>query len=345
MLVYAGRITLLVVTVCILMVWGMRIVGTVRPAPHLFTFTLYPDRQPRQTDIFLLDLQSGVLVNLSQTPSIPEWDSALSAQQDRIAYVRPIQSDYMGSTALVIQSVMEYDRTKPVYQMNGIQGSREQVLLQPRWSPDDAQIAYAAYGSSTQLQAHILTVDSEERQKLVSSAQSTYGPSWSASGEHLLFSRTTPRGESDVYVLPADCLPACGTDVIRPLTAQSGIEFFASASPDGEWIVFVNADPFNVAALPQLYLLPTDCLQAMPRCALENAAPLPFPSSFSYQVNQAYPVWSADSQAIYFTAFRPSIFPSQGQGSLFRIERACVEVQDCPPEIAFPFIHELMLTY
>lgn len=338
-------IMIFIATSSLLMVWAMPGLGGWRSSPHILTFTLYPDRQPRQTDIFLLDLDIGVLVNLSHTPAIPEWDSALSAQQDRIAYVRPIQSDYMGSTALVIQAVTAYDRTHPIYQMNGIQGSREQVLLQPRWSPDDEQIAYAAYGSGTQLQAYVLDVQSLERQRLLASIPSTYGPSWSASGGHLLFSRTTPRGESDLYLLPADCVPGCGADEAQLLTAQSGIEFFASASPDGRWIVFVNADPFNVAALPQLYLLPTDCLRVGSVCELENAAPLPFPATFPYQLNQAYPIWSADSTSIYFTAFRLSIFPSQGQGALFRIDRACVEVQRCQPEIAFPFIHEFMLTY
>jgi TolB protein len=82
----------------------------------------------------------------------------------------------------------------------------------PDWSPDGAQIAYAAGDPGDIL---VMNADGSDQQTIVSGPTDDFGPAWSPDGQQLAFIRFDDR---TVYVADAD-----GTNLypVRPFGLQA----------------------------------------------------------------------------------------------------------------------------
>lgn len=98
--------------------------------------------------------------------------------------------------------------------------------VQPAWSPDSSQIAFARYeGDTTDL--YVLDVAGGATRQLTDGDAADFRPAWSPNGKRLAFER-----DGDIYVIDAD-----GSD-IRRLTDDPAFDGEPAWSPDGTKIAF-----------------------------------------------------------------------------------------------------------
>jgi Tol biopolymer transport system component len=100
----------------------------------------------------------------------------------------------------------------------------------PAWSPDGSRIAFASKREGS-FDIYSMAADGSDTQRLTTAAVDESDPSWSSSGQLIVFSRGTA---GDLYVMNAD-----GTNV-RPIVTGEASDTQPAWSPDGQWIAFVR---------------------------------------------------------------------------------------------------------
>jgi Tol biopolymer transport system component len=148
--------------------------------------------------------------------------------------------------------------------------------VEPAWSPDGTRIAFASKREGG-FDLYSMNADGTDTRRLTTSADDESSPSWSPSGELIVFSRGTP---ADLYLVNAD-----GTGA-RPLVTGSATDTQPSWSPDGRWIVFVRREPGT--SIRELWLVRPDGTGARRLTSLGAVAEAP--------------AWSPDSARVAFSS-------------------------------------------
>jgi Tol biopolymer transport system component len=147
--------------------------------------------------------------------------------------------------------------------------------VEPAWSPDGQQIAFASKRRGT-FDLYVVDADGSDTRTLTSTPDDDGHPTWSPDGTRLAFER----GErGDIYVMEAD-----GTRP-RRVTDHPSQEIHPSWSPDGRWIAFVRRTPET--RISELWLMRPDGSRLHRLTSL--------------QAGSLSPSWSPDSRRIAFS--------------------------------------------
>ena len=147
--------------------------------------------------------------------------------------------------------------------------------VEPAWSPDGQQIAFASKRRGT-FDLYVVDADGSATRSLTSTSDDDGHPTWSPDGTQLAFER----GErGDIYVMDAD-----GTR-LRRITDHPSQEIHPSWSPDGRWIAFVRRTPET--RISELWLMRPDGSRLHRLTSL--------------QAGSLSPSWSPDSRRIAFS--------------------------------------------
>ena len=154
------------------------------------------------------------LTNTSAIESGPAW----SPDGTRLAYTIEGKSDIGLMTA---DGIVE----GPI--VTGLSGDASV----PAWSPDGQRLAFNLY-SETGSSIYIINADGTGLTEPL--ADGAY-VDWSPDGGHLVYSRGTSDGETDLYVLAVD-----GSTQPTQITDEPGVDATARWSPDGSKIAFYS---------------------------------------------------------------------------------------------------------
>jgi eukaryotic-like serine/threonine-protein kinase len=103
----------------------------------------------------------------------------------------------------------------------------------PVWSPDGVRMAFGSRGAGTFDLHQKVTTGAGNVQVVVASDETKLPTSWSADGRFLLYQRTDPKNQSDLWVTTMT-----GTQESSVILQTPFIERFGAFSPDGQWIAY-----------------------------------------------------------------------------------------------------------
>ncbi|MEK6325174.1 MAG: hypothetical protein AABN33_26335, partial [Acidobacteriota bacterium] len=111
--------------------------------------------------------------------------------------------------------------------------------LDPVWSPDGKQLAFAS-GRNTPPTLFLkpLAGNVQEEQLLESRGALSYPASWSPDGKFLIYSAFSPLTRVDIWLLPLS-----GERKPQPLVQTKSNERFGRVSPDGNWLAYQSDEP------------------------------------------------------------------------------------------------------
>ena len=123
--------------------------------------------------------------------------------------------------------------------------------VEPAWSPDASQIAFASARSGS-FDLFVMDADGTGTRRLTSGKQDDSHPTWSSDGDRLAFER-----DGDIYVIGVD-----GSG-LRRISDDTIEERDPSWSPDGTLIAYIQRTP-GTAAVREVWLMRSDGADAAP---------------------------------------------------------------------------------
>jgi eukaryotic-like serine/threonine-protein kinase len=132
----------------------------------------------------------------------------------------------------------EPSRQSSLWLLDLLQGATTRLItdgnnLEPVWSPDGKQLAFAsARNSAPTLFLKPLGGNVPEERLLQSRFQSSPA-SWSPDGKSLIYSMVSPLTRGDIWLLPLS-----GERTPQPLVQTKSNERFGRVSPDGNWLAY-----------------------------------------------------------------------------------------------------------
>jgi Tol biopolymer transport system component len=285
-----------------------------------------------QLEVFAVDLEKGVVINLSQSPDLDDEDPALSPDGSRVAFARADDTERLGLAVVNVDgtelrtlatadwpnvhlptwspdgSRIAFTRGASLYVINA-DGTGERYVgpfgPPANWSPDGTHIAAVGGPDFRSPDIWVLPAGGGQSVNLTPSATPEVEAVWSPDGRRLAFTRRTMRDlkmrtyYEDVWVMNAD-----GSDQ-RRLTESSGAVDYAGArrprwSPDGKLILFESSLGYE----PDLYTIGPD------GTALTNLTNTP-------DIGEAYADWSLDGSKIVFVSQSEPDYP--GPDAVFMI--------------------------
>lgn len=137
-------------------------------------------------------------------------------------------------------AIMDQDGANVRYLTDG-----SELVLTPRFSPSNQQVAYMAYPQAGQPQVYLLNVENGRRTLLGNFPNMTFSPRFSPDGSKVVMSLLDQNGNSDINVMNVR------SGQRSPLTKSTAIDTSPSYSPDGSQIVFES----DRGGTQQLYVM------------------------------------------------------------------------------------------
>ena len=154
------------------------------------------------TDIYLADLRGGPPQRLTTSPGI-DTSPSFSPDGQRIVF----ESDRSGLQQLYVMNADGSDQRRISF------GNAR--YASPVWNPDSGLIGFTRIAGDG-MRIGVMS-DSGQDEKVLTAGPMDEGPSWSPSGSHLLFHRSTAMGGAPRLFT----VPAGGGDATRMVTPQS----------------------------------------------------------------------------------------------------------------------------
>ena len=192
----------------------------------------YASGTPGRTGMYVLNVDGTGETLVLNHGSEPVW----SPDGSRIAF----RSRYSGSLPEHDDIwVVDADGSNPV-NLGDVTGAHSWRDLEPAWSPDGRQIAYASERSG-QSEIWIMNADGSDPVQVTTSGASASRPAWSPDGGHIAYT-VGDLIQSDIYVKDLSGGPgAWATTPAQNLTnLPSAQNSYANWSPDGTTIAFVT---------------------------------------------------------------------------------------------------------
>jgi len=136
-------------------------------------------------------------------------------------------------------AVMDYDGAN-----NRFLTDDSDIVLAPRFSPNNKEIVYTSYKSGTP-KVYLMNVDTLKQRLLDEQPGMTFAPRFSPDGKHVVMS-LTEQGNTDIYLINIK------NGAKTRLTSGTSIETAPSFSPDGQQIVFES----DRGGKQQVYIMP-----------------------------------------------------------------------------------------
>lgn len=133
-------------------------------------------------DIFLLDVDSGAIQNLTDHPAM-DYGFSWSPDGKALAF----DSDREGNKEIHVLD-LESGAVSRLTQHDARDGS-------PSWSPDGEWIAFVSRRDSEKGELHVMRADGSEVRRLTDNVRYEEVPSWSPDGRSLVFGAVAPAGE------------------------------------------------------------------------------------------------------------------------------------------------------
>ena len=155
----------------------------------------------------------------------------------------------------------------------------------PVWAPDGTRMAFGSRGAGTFDVHQKVTSGVGNVQVVVASGETKLPTSWSADGRFLLYQRTDPQTQSDLWVTTMT-----GTQESSVILQTPFIERFGEFSPDGQWIAYQSNESGRNEVYVRTFVPP-----GAPAAATEPVR--------QWQVSTTggiMPTWSADGKELYY---------------------------------------------
>ena len=224
-----------------------------------------------QREIYIVNADGSGLKNLTNDPTVPDYDPDWSPDGSEIVFVSErdgsldvyvmdadgsnVRRLTHGDQAGTLSPKWSPDGTRIAFSGTGTlkvmnaDGSNVQTVLDPEpeseaapcragsflgdWSPDGEWITYYAASVSRQIgQICIIRPDGSDMKVLVSEPPAFHvEPAWSPDGETIVY-RSIQDNNHEIYVVDVD------SGEVRNVSNDPALDLEPTWSPDGEWIAF-----------------------------------------------------------------------------------------------------------
>jgi TolB protein len=170
------------------------------------------------SDLFLVDVESGSMTNLTRSPAASESNASWSPDGERLV-AEVVTLDPWAIDLWVLDTggrrIRQLTHSAP--------GQWPQT---PAWSPDGRQIAYVQGDV-----LYLVPAQGGQPRAIVTDIPGIGSPTWSPDSRRIAF-HAVPDGRLDLFVASAD-----GSAVAR-INTPDEYEQFPAWSPDGAWIAY-----------------------------------------------------------------------------------------------------------
>ncbi len=223
--------------------------------------------QRQRGDIYLLDLRTGIAHALTRTPAVHETAPVWSSDGTHLAFLASAANDeqpyVIGITPMATpqpltdaaafyplqfvaaisgSTVTLADLYRPIETVGRerleLRGYNSDVAFQPSYTTDGLAVLYV--GVDQRFSPGILRILDRVTGHIRTLTPRGYTfqfPVWSPDGRWIAVQYERSRGQSDLVLLQADCLPGC-TDAMQTAAADLGGHSQPDWSPDASRIVF-----------------------------------------------------------------------------------------------------------
>ncbi len=244
----------------------------------------------KNAELFLLEIKSGQITQLTQTPQINEYMPVFSPSGRQIAFVTERKVSNQARLTVQLSGSTPSNATISIMDLDGKNRRRittnRAVERSPTFSPDGQTIIFEAVEQSSRgkdqepdLEIFSISIDGQNKRQLTNNQIDDGSPSFSPDGRKILFVSHFDNNY-DIFVMSVN-----GTN-LQQLTHTTSGDYQPCFSPDGQQIVYVS----NRNNDYELFIMDKDG---------QNQRPL----TNSVGVNLE-PKFSSDGQKIFFTSDR-----------------------------------------
>jgi TolB protein len=267
---------------------------TPAPAP-VVDLIAFESNRDWNSDIYLLDVLSGLATNLTRHPSA-----------DRAPAWRP------DGSAIAFES--HRDDNWDIYVLDLTDGTLSRVTSDPAfdgspsWSPDGRELAFESYRDGN-LELYAVAATGGQPRRVTDHPAGDYGPAWHPDGSSIAFTSWRD-GDKEIYLIPAEGGEA------QNLTRHESDDESPAWSPDGSQLAFtswrdVDSTTGNRNAEIYALSLDHDVVESGDLPAAQRVTDNPWPDLDPAWDDEARLVWTAYEPGQPFEThdpFRPGYF-------------------------------------
>lgn len=229
-----ARLMLALMVLCLLLIGAAKLVGRLARIGQVLVYVVTQEQvttltRQMETDLWMVDLDRGVSVPLTNTPEIAEANPSWSPDGLQVVF-----------------DANDPERQNwDLYTLNILDGSVRRLTFDdapdtdPAWSPDGRMIAFVSDRDGTfNSEIHLIAVDAPDDSETTRLTDERtvphFTPAWSPDGERVLYTSNDPNNNGmDIYAVDVD------TQAVEHITL--GAQRFALNpvwSPDQRWIAY-----------------------------------------------------------------------------------------------------------